>query len=112
VCVDLGSSEKGGNVAGSVEGQTIRTEGGVTVIGAGELACDLPTSASQMYGRNVVSVIASLFPDDHLVVDPTDEVHRNIVVSHLGEVTSEAVRAALDLEPRPAAVLPVGATAA
>jgi len=112
VCVDLGSSEKGGNVAGSVVGQRILTAGGVTVIGAGELASDLPTSASQMYGRNVVSVIASLVPGDHVVVDPTDEVHRNIVVSHRGEVTNAEVRAALDLEPRPVADLPVGATAA
>jgi len=112
VCVDLGSSEKGGNVAGSVVGQRILTAGGVTVIGAGELASDLPTSASQMYGRNVVSVIASLVPGDHVVVDPTDEVHRNIVVSHGGEVTNAAMRAALDLEPRPVADLPVGATAA
>jgi NAD(P) transhydrogenase subunit alpha len=96
VCVDLGSSDRGGNVAGSVEGEHIVTPGGVVVVGAGELASDLPTSASQMYGRNVASVIASLAPDAVVVVDPDDEIHRAIVVTHGGIVTSETVRSALD----------------
>ena len=101
VCVDLGSSDRGGNVANSVEGLSTVTDGGVIVIGAGELASDLPTSSSQMYARNVVAVIASLVPADEIVVDPTDEVHRNIIVSHRGEVTSKAVREALKLDPVP-----------
>jgi NAD(P) transhydrogenase subunit alpha len=99
VCIDLGSSDRGGNVAGSVDGATIVTEGGVTVVGAGELASDLPTSSSQMYGRNVVSVLASLAPGDGIEIDPTDAVHLAIVVSHSGEITNAQVRAALDLDP-------------
>ena len=95
VCVDLGSSESGGNVAGSVDGQRVVTTGGVIVIGGGELASDLPTSSSQMYGRNVAAVIASLFPADVLVVDPTDEVHKNIVISTGGVITNESVAHAL-----------------
>ncbi len=99
VCVDLGSSDRGGNVAGSVDGQTIVTAGGVTIVGAGDLASDLPASASQMYGRNVLAVIAALAPANVIVVDPSDEVHRNIVVSHDGTITNAAVRAALKLDP-------------
>jgi NAD(P) transhydrogenase subunit alpha len=99
VCVDLGSSDKGGNVAGSVDGQTTVTAGGVTIVGAGELASGLPASASQMYGRNVIAVIASLFPGNVVVVDQTDEVHQNIVVSYDGTVTNAAVRTALKLDP-------------
>ncbi|MCU1550602.1 MAG: transhydrogenase subunit alpha, partial [Glaciihabitans sp.] len=60
VCVDLGSSDKGGNVAGSIDGETTVTAGGVTIVGAGELASDLPASASQMYGRNILAVIDAL----------------------------------------------------
>lgn len=101
VCVDLGSSEHGGNVAGSVPDKTTVTSGGVIVIGAGELAADLPGSASQMYGRNVVSVLGSLFPEGVLELDPDDEVHQNIVVTHGGEVRNAAVRAALKLDPLP-----------
>ncbi|RFA06737.1 NAD(P) transhydrogenase subunit alpha [Subtercola boreus] len=102
VCVDLGSSDKGGNVAGSVDGKTIVTDGGVTVIGAGELAADLPASASQMYARNILSVLAALAPANDIVIDQTDEIHHSIVVSHGGTVTNAAVRTALKLDPIPA----------
>ncbi|MDP9026256.1 MAG: NAD(P) transhydrogenase subunit alpha, partial [Actinomycetota bacterium] len=98
VCVDLGSSSLGGNVAGSVEGVTLVTTGGVTVVGAGELAAELPTSASQMYARNVVAVLNALAPHDRVVIDPTDAVHQGIVVGHDGEITNAAVRSALKLE--------------
>jgi NAD(P) transhydrogenase subunit alpha len=101
VCVDLGSSDLGGNVAGSVPDTTTVTKDGVIVIGAGELAADLPASASQMYGRNVVSVLGSLFPEGSLELDPDDEVHQNIVVTHGGEVRNATVRAALKLDPLP-----------
>lgn len=99
VCIDLGASDRGGNVVGSVDRTIVLTPGGVTVIGAGELASEVPTSASQMYGRNVVSVIASLAPHDVIEVDPTDEVHSGIVVCHAGQVTNPRVRTALSLAP-------------
>jgi NAD(P) transhydrogenase subunit alpha len=95
VCIDLGASERGGNVAGSVADETVLTAGGVTIVGAGDLARDLPTSASQMYGRNVVAVVASLTKDGEIVIDPLDDVHKKIVVTHDGEVTNVAVLAAL-----------------
>ena len=99
VCVDLGSSDKGGNVVGSVPGQSILTTGGVTVIGAGELAADLPASASQMYGRNIVAVIGSLMPKGVLAFDPKDEIHASIVVCTAGEIVNPTVRAALNIAP-------------
>jgi H+-translocating NAD(P) transhydrogenase subunit alpha len=98
VCVDLGSSDRGGNVATSVPGTTTLTPGGVTVIGAGEIAADLPGSASQMYSRNVVAVLASLFPAGALAFDSTDEIHRDIVVCTAGGVVNPAVRSALALD--------------
>ncbi len=102
VCVDLGASDRGGNVAGSVEGTSIVTDGGVTVIGAGNLAADLPASASQMYGRNVVALLASIAPGTEIAIDPADEVHRDIVATHAGEVTNARLRDALRLDPLPA----------
>ena len=99
VCVDLGSGEYGGNVAGSIEGETITTATGVIVIGAGELASELAASASQMYARNVLAVIASLIPADVLTIDQDDEVHAAIVICHDGEIGNPTVRADLGLEP-------------
>lgn len=98
VCIDLGSSALGGNVEGSVEGSTTVTSGGVTLVGGGELAADLPGSASRMYARNVVAVLASLAPAGSIVVDPTDPVHQAIVIGHAGEITSTAMRDILRLE--------------
>jgi NAD(P) transhydrogenase subunit alpha len=98
VCVDLGSSGRGGNVVGSVPNATIVTPNGVTVIGAGELAADLPASASQMYGRNILTVIASLMPAGVLAFDPADEIHASIVVCTAGELVNPAVRAAMDTD--------------
>jgi NAD(P) transhydrogenase subunit alpha len=102
VCVDLGASDKGGNVAGSVDGKTTITPGGVTIIGAGELASELPASASQMYGRNILAAIAALVPENLVVIDQSDEVTKNIIVSFDGTVTNTAVRKALKLDALPA----------
>jgi NAD(P) transhydrogenase subunit alpha len=101
VCVDLGSSPLGGNVAGSIEGTTTVTDNGVTVIGGGDLAADLPASASQMYARNVIAVLDSLAPHGAIVVDATDVVHQGIVVGHAGVVTSGVMRTVLKLDPLP-----------
>ncbi|WP_354567766.1 NAD(P) transhydrogenase subunit alpha [Glaciihabitans sp. UYNi722] len=105
VCIDLGSSDRGGNIAGSVEGHTTTTSNGVTIVGAGELASDLPASASQMYGRNVVAAIASLIPQDRVTIDPSDDVHRGIVVCHDGELTNAVVRSAVGLRSLEASVV-------
>lgn len=99
VCVDLGSSDRGGNVVGSVANTTIETPRGVTIVGAGDLAADLPTSASQMYGRNVVAVIGSLMPHGILAFDPDDEIHRSIVVCTAGAIVNPGVRGVLGIEP-------------
>jgi NAD(P) transhydrogenase subunit alpha len=99
VCVDLGSSDRGGNVVGSTPNTSVVTANGVTVIGAGDLAADLPASASQMYGRNIVAVLASLMPKGVLAFDPNDEIHQSIVVCTGGEIVSPAIRTALDFEP-------------
>jgi NAD(P) transhydrogenase subunit alpha len=99
VCVDLGASDKGGNVFGSIDGSTTTTTSGVVVVGAGNLAADLPASASQMYGKNITAVIEALAPTGAITIDPTDEIHASLVASHDGIVTNPVLRAAMKLEP-------------
>jgi H+-translocating NAD(P) transhydrogenase subunit alpha len=99
VCVDLAASDRGGNVADSVDGARTVTDHGVVVIGAGNLASDLATSSSHMYARNVAALLTSLVNDGVITVDLTDEVHAGVVVCHEGQVTSPVVRSAMDLEP-------------
>jgi len=81
VLVDLAAGPLGGNVAGSMPDQTTVTPGGVTIVGAGDLAARVPTAASTAYSRNVAAVLAALIHDGAPVVDPDDDVLGALLVS-------------------------------
>jgi NAD(P) transhydrogenase subunit alpha len=98
VIVELAASTLGGNVAGSVPGQTIVTSNGVTVIGAGNLAATMPTSASQSYSRNVGALVKHLLEDGRLHIDLTDEIQQGVVITHGGSIVNAAVQAAAEKE--------------
>src|SRR6516162_11401401 len=53
VIVDMAASTLGGNVTGSVPGETTVTGNGVTIVGAENLAATVPTAASNAYSRNI-----------------------------------------------------------
>ena len=74
VIVDLAASDKGGNVAGSVDGETVVTKNGVTIIGAGGIAADMAPAASDAYARNVLAVLNAILVDGEVVVDAADDV--------------------------------------
>ncbi|MDQ1720260.1 MAG: H+-translocating transhydrogenase subunit alpha [Pseudonocardiales bacterium] len=96
VIVDMAASELGGNVAGSVAGETIVTPNGVTVIGAPNLPSDMATSASQTYARNISALLKHLIGEGGaLEVDLTDEITQGVVVTHAGQVVQAATAAAL-----------------
>ena len=88
VIVDMAAAQ-GGNVAGSVAGQVIVTDNGVTIIGYTDLAGRLPTQASQLYGTNLVNLMKLLTPDKdgRLTLDFEDVVQRTITVVRNGETT-------------------------
>ena len=91
VIVDMGASALGGNVAGSVPGETVVTENGVTIIGAQNLPSSVPTAASNAYSRNISALLLSMVTDGVLVIDPADEVQAGVVVTHDGKVVHPAV---------------------
>jgi NAD(P) transhydrogenase subunit alpha len=88
VLVDMAAGQ-GGNVAGSVAGQRVSTEHGVTIIGYTDLAGRLPAQASQLYGTNVVNLMKLLTPekDGRLLLDFDDVVQRSMTVVRDGEKT-------------------------
>jgi NAD(P) transhydrogenase subunit alpha len=96
VLVDLAASPLGGNVAGSVDEQTVVTEGGVTIVGAGNLASDVPGAASAAFSRNICALLAHLTNGGELVIDLSDEIQAGIVVAHDGAVVHPATRALLE----------------
>jgi NAD(P) transhydrogenase subunit alpha len=99
VVVDLGASPLGGNVAGSVDGETVVTEGGVTVVGAGNLAADVPGAASAAFSRNICALLAHLTSGGELAIDLDDEIQAGVVVTHDGAVVHPATRALLEPAP-------------
>lgn len=88
VIVDMAAAN-GGNVEGSVAGESIVTGNGVTILGYTDLAGRLPAQASQLYGTNLVNLMKLMTPekDGRLVVDFDDVVVRSITVVKNGELT-------------------------
>lgn len=88
VVVDLGA-EQGGNVEGSRPGEETEA-GGATIIGARNMASQLPVHASRLYSANVVNLLLLMTKDDGGtgVVDPdlSDEILDGCCVVHAGEV--------------------------
>jgi H+-translocating NAD(P) transhydrogenase subunit alpha len=95
VLVDLAASGLGGNIEGSVADQTVLTENGVRIIGAGNLPAQVPTAASTAYSHNIVALLAELIRDGALTIDPADEIQAGVVVTHQGRVIHPAVAALL-----------------
>lgn len=88
VVVDMAAAQ-GGNVAGSVAGERVVTENGVTVLGYSDLPSRLPQQASQLFGTNMVNLLKLLTPekDGSLVIDFDDVVQRAVTVVQAGEIT-------------------------
>ena len=99
VVVDMGSGPLGGNVAGSVPGETIVTGNGVTVIGAANLAASMPTAASTAYARNVSTLLLHMVADGALAIDPSDDIQAGVVITHGGSVIHPATAALLADQP-------------
>lgn len=91
VVVDLAAGPLGGNVTGSVPDSTTVTGNGVVVIGAGNLPSRAPRAASTAYSRNVCALLAALAPEGKVVMDLSDEVLANLLITHEGQVVHPRV---------------------
>jgi NAD(P) transhydrogenase subunit alpha len=88
VIVDMAAAN-GGNVEGTVKDQAVVTDNGVTIIGYTDLAGRLPSTASQLYGTNLVNLLKLVTPekDGQLTLDFDDVVQRSVTVVRDGEIT-------------------------
>ncbi len=78
VIVDLAAST-GGNCALTENGKTI-VKSGVTIIGDSRLEMDMPEDASQMYGNNVLNLLAHITKDGGLDLRPEDEIVKGCLI--------------------------------
>ncbi len=84
VVVDL-AAETGGNCAVTRPGERVEVDG-VVVLGPLNVAASVPIHASQMFSRNVLTLVQHLVKDGKLVLDPTDEITRAMLLTYRGEV--------------------------
>lgn len=92
VIVDM-AAETGGNVEGSVAGKTVQV-GGVTIIGDGNWANEVPRDASQMYSANLLALIEDCWDKERgcMTIDLGRDVLKGCVITHGGEVVNETIR--------------------
>ncbi|HEX6487955.1 MAG TPA: Re/Si-specific NAD(P)(+) transhydrogenase subunit alpha [Candidatus Dormibacteraeota bacterium] len=90
VVVDL-AAESGGNVEGSRPGEWLDVKG-VALYGARNLPSSMPVHASQLYSKNVTSLLEHLAPEGTLKLDFEDEITKGTCVTHGGEIVNERVK--------------------
>jgi NAD(P) transhydrogenase subunit alpha len=90
VVVDL-AAESGGNCALTRADETVDV-GGVRVLGPTNLPSEVAFHASQMYARNVASLLQHLVKDGQPVLDFEDPITRESVLTHEGEIKNERVK--------------------
>ena len=83
VIVDL-AAESGGNCALTKPGETVDVNG-VLIHGAVDIASTVPTHASQMFGRNVLTLLQHLIKDGSITIDLGDEIAGPMCVVHQGQ---------------------------
>jgi NAD(P) transhydrogenase subunit alpha len=100
VIVDL-AGERGGNCELTRPGEIVVAHG-VTIIGWFNLASTVPYHASQMYARNVTAFLLYLIKDGKLQLNLEDEIVRDTLLTHGGEVANARVREFFGLPALPA----------
>ncbi len=102
VIVDI-AAERGGNCEVTRPG-TVVEENGVRVFGPLNLPSSIPYHASQMYAKNILTFLKYLLTKEgNIKLDREDEIVRETMVTHEGEVVHPRVRELLGL-PEPQAV--------
>ncbi|MBD2073266.1 Re/Si-specific NAD(P)(+) transhydrogenase subunit alpha [Phormidium sp. FACHB-592] len=90
VVVDM-AAEQGGNCEGSEAGKDV-IRNGVTIIGPTNLPSTMPVHASQMYAKNLLTLVQYLIKDGVLTLNFEDDIISGTCVTHAGEVRNQRVR--------------------
>ncbi|MDF5712672.1 MAG: Re/Si-specific NAD(P)(+) transhydrogenase subunit alpha [Rhizonema sp. NSF051] len=93
VIVDL-AAEQGGNCACTEPGKDI-VWNGITIIGPINLPSSMPVHASQLYSKNLTSLMQLFIKDKALQLNFADDIIDNACVTHAGEIRNSRVRDAL-----------------
>ncbi|MEQ9399819.1 MAG: Re/Si-specific NAD(P)(+) transhydrogenase subunit alpha [Longimicrobiales bacterium] len=89
VVVDL-ASESGGNCALTRSGETVVAHG-VHIMGPVNIPASIPHHASQMYSKNIVTLVGEFVGDDGVALDFENDVVGPATVTHGGRIVNERV---------------------
>jgi NAD(P) transhydrogenase subunit alpha len=97
VIVDL-AAERGGNCELTRADARVVVHD-VVILGPTNLPSTVPYHASQMYSKNITTFLLNIVKDGALVLDTADEITRDSLVTHKGDVVNARVREVLGLSP-------------
>lgn len=95
VIVDL-AADQGGNVVGSESGRDV-VRHGVTIIGPTNLPSSMPVHASQLYAKNLQTLVQLIVKDGELNLDFGDDIISGACITHNGEILNQRVQDALEV---------------
>jgi NAD(P) transhydrogenase subunit alpha len=93
VIVDM-AAEAGGNCELTKPGETI-VEHGVTIHGPLNLPSSVPVHSSQMYSRNMLTLLQHLIADGEMHFDWEDAITKDCCITYDGQVVHEPTLALL-----------------
>jgi H+-translocating NAD(P) transhydrogenase subunit alpha len=94
IIVDL-AADGGGNCELSKPGQTLKS-GDVTIIAPLNLPSTMPTHASLLFSRNLTAFVQAFTKDKAFVVDLGDDIQKEAVITHDGEIKHARTKEALE----------------
>jgi NAD(P) transhydrogenase subunit alpha len=92
VIVDL-AAEAGGNCELTSPGEVI-VHNGVTIVGTLNLPSTMPLHASQMFARNITSLLDLITADGEPAIDFEDEIVADACITHGGKIVSRLLQGA------------------
>lgn len=102
VIVDL-AAEQGGNCAYTEAGKDV-VRNGVTIIGPMNLPSSMPVHASQMYAKNILTLLQYLIKDGEMLLNFEDDIVAGTCVAHGGEICNQRVKDSLSANSQHSAV--------
>jgi len=96
VIVDI-AAERGGNCELTKAGE-VTVQHGVTIVGPVNIPSTVPYHASQMYGKNISTLLLNMTKEGQLELNMEDEITSGSMVAHQGEITNPMVREAMGIK--------------
>ncbi len=91
VIVDL-AGEQGGNCEPTEAGKDIQLDPGITLISPINLPSSLPVHASQMYSKNISTLLQYLVKEEQMQMDFEDDIIDSICLTYNGELRNQRVK--------------------